>query len=1302
MQADSQDIVKNHDIPSNYQQNSETKICDEIQFTDFIEENYVKDYEKFKKPKCCNTPKSLLIFSIIIVIFTCAGLYFSISRNDGYKQYSQLLESNLTLVKGQLPSEYENKKLVAYLTRDEFESNDDDSCSYIEYSLYLCEEENYTLFCNDQRYSENKCNYMDRQYFLKQSFTCNLANYNEKKCNEIQYLDQLKKDENSNEDYKIEYVNSTIKIDAKEYYFEEIWCKIGNYDIPILFSFLIVMVLFIIFLIFDLCINKATLIIGIKYYIVLGLYMIFYFIFRIYIILLFGLFIYSVIVSFYCPNTSGINDPFFFRQNESNFDPITILWKNKRIYSFIYCGINLLLMIFVINLSFYKALLYKYLSFDFEENNSNKIRKVSIKIGKNNIDFEIIKDKNVYLKERREKDKFYFKEIKYEDNIYYLKFNNTGIKDQLGWIEYNYPIINYGFDKLFLCMKLLIYSYIFIIIVLPIFHIKDDIFYNYFLHLFDLGYKPYLYGNLQKFADIQILLYNLIKYIFIVKAILLIISLFKWAFYGGFSNVALIWVSLFISAIITLIYLFLGILSFLQIVYNIISTIIVAYKISFADDDFGYNKLFITNYLSIIQFSFIMALFAISLTFSIFLNSARSEIKNLESGELDSEDAFKFKALNNEKFIFEAVNFHDINIPKKLFYTKKIDANPVSNNDAQIMDQTTNLFLEQNQEDLLDQKNQSELKNFKNSCKDGLSENVLTIIIINLFSLAFIIVALCKLMKNDIYYQDYRAYVIEKSGLIIYNTTYFGVNTPINENYGLPSFSKFWCDFGKFESKITTSYLIFIILHICFQIISYLIHKRIIKLDIKRGICYNIIIFFNSLFYVVFMIFFPFLFYLFFVSIILSILSPFNVDWIILSNVIKDIKNNRYECLWVERKLIPVISIIFKFLMFVFNCALFFNIKTLILNYLNMNYKEKNGKCEKYEKNTSVVINNNTYNVKVISNEILYLKDMNLGTIYKFKKILIENITNGYVYVKLGHNSITDQISLSEWHYPELNDFFSQIGTLCKFIYAILFISIPLFKCLIKEEFEYILYVYSNKIIKELGYKDNEPIFNNIFVYFGDFENGVIKSRFSLYIISIFFLLLFMLKRMLFGGFSTQIGSLIPFIISLIFIALNSSFVILSFLIVLFGIFSLVCHYEIDLPLEDMMLSTKIYLSLALNTIIFGINIKVLVESIKLSINLNDLRKKLVKFNNVEEIGEKDDLSNKNEFKYITIEGNVCHLKEVRSDKLQRYLYYSLDNDEQCNINSEVLNINKDSNIKDVDILQKNNLSPETENRLNN
>ena len=889
------------------------------------------------------------------------------------------------------------------------------------------------------------------------------------------------------------------------------------------------------------------------------------------------------------------------------------------------------------------------------------------------------------MKDRHENEKFYFKEIMYDNNILYLKFNNIGIKDQLSWIEYNYPIINYGFDKLFLYLELLINTYILSDVIVPIFHIKDDFFYNYFLHLFDLGYKPYLYDTLIKTGDLQILIYNLTKYIFIVIGILVIFSLFKWTFYGGFSNVFLIWASLFISIIITLVNLFLTILSFLLFAYNIISIIFLSgSKITF-DENSGKIKLFISFFFDLIQFKYIYNLFSINMKFSLFLNSVRKKTKKLENEEFASDEAFKFKALNNKNYIISALNTD--NISKQLFYIKSHDENPISN-----YNQSSNLLVEQNQEELLDKIQKLKLKIFKKNKKKGLSCNVLLIIIRCLFSLGFIIAALSTSINNYTYYKELRSFIIENYILTSYNNIFFDINFSMDVKNEFPSYTQFWCDFGKIENTIVYTYLIFIIMNICFQIIQYLINIGKIKLDVKKGKSYYIIISINSFFYVIFMIFSPLFLYLFLYSIIIVFFSPFDMDSNILSKVIKDFGNNRYIKLWWKRFIIQVINIILKLFIMIFNSKISTHINTLIIIYLNLD------KNKKYEKNTSVVINNNTYSVKIISNEILYLKEMNLGAIYKFKQISIANITNGYVYVKLGHNSITDQISLSEWHYPDLNYIFSQIATLCELIYIILFISIPLFKCLIKEELNYKLYIYSNKIIQEQKYNINKPKFNDIFVYYGDFENGVIKSRFYLYIISILFLLLSMLKRMLFGGFSSLILSTISFIISLIFVALNISYIILGFLMVLFEIFSIICFFQIEL--KDGIFKIKLFIQIILNTTIFFINIIVLVYSFKLSINLKDLRKELIKFNKVEEIGENNIPSNLKEFEYITIEGNICHLKEVRNDKLQRYLYYSLDNDDKRNANSGELGKTEADGVQNDDILKNDNLIAETENRL--
>ena len=275
---------------------------------------------------------------------------------------------------------------------------------------------------------------------------------------------------------------------------------------------------------------------------------------------------------------------------------------------------------------------------------------------------------------------------------------------------------------------------------------------------------------------------------------------------------------------------------------------------------------------------------------------------------------------------------------------------------------------------------------------------------------------------------------------------------------------------------------------------------------------------------------------------------------------------------------------------------------------------------------------------------------------------------------------------------------------------CILFISLPLFKCLIKEEFNYILYVSVNIIIKGTEYKTSSPKFNDIFVFIVDFEDGVIKSRFSLYIISIFFLLISLLKRMYIGGSKTEKSLNISFAASLLFLVLNIVYLIINFIMALFEILSLICAFDLDF--NDTILITKLFIQVILNAIIFFISIKVLVDSAKLTKYLNDLKQQLNKFSKVE------DLEDIIEFKYMALEGNICKLKEVRNENLQRNLYYILDNSDNYNNNdnnnndnnndnnnndnniSSVLNINKTVAIQVEDIIQKESLEAQTNDRL--
>ena len=112
------------DVLNYYRENYKSKECSEITFENYLEEAQKKSYIQFHKSCCCCIkPLSLLIFSIIILAITCAGFFFSISKNKGYKAYKGLLERNMSLIDTNVITgdtgnrEYANYKINVFLNQ---------------------------------------------------------------------------------------------------------------------------------------------------------------------------------------------------------------------------------------------------------------------------------------------------------------------------------------------------------------------------------------------------------------------------------------------------------------------------------------------------------------------------------------------------------------------------------------------------------------------------------------------------------------------------------------------------------------------------------------------------------------------------------------------------------------------------------------------------------------------------------------------------------------------------------------------------------------------------------------------------------------------------------------------------------------------------------------------------------------------------------------------------------------------------------------------------------------------------------
>ena len=129
----------------------------------------------------------------------------------------------------------------------------------------------------------------------------------------------------------------------------------------------------------------------------------------------------------------------------------------------------------------------------------------------------------------------------------------------------------------------------------------------------------------------------------------------------------------------------------------------------------------------------------------ISLNKIKNENQRLETEKKTSEDIFKYLALSNQNMILEAVN-NNPELPKHLFYQGKIDNSPMIDL-AQKFGQSSDIILclEQNIEEILDDKKKVELQNYKYKAFD--TKRIISKIILQIIfsGLSFIIMKLMKI-----------------------------------------------------------------------------------------------------------------------------------------------------------------------------------------------------------------------------------------------------------------------------------------------------------------------------------------------------------------------------------------------------------------------------------------------------------------------------------------------------------------------------------------------------------------------------
>ena len=594
-----------------------------------------------------------------------------------------------------------------------------------------------------------------------------------------------------------------------------------------------------------------------------------------------------------------------------------------------------------------------------------------------------------------------------------------------------------------------------------------------------------------------------------------------------------------------------------------------------------------------------------------------------------------------------------ININQTNQFNQKFQLNPMNLNYANSKDIINEPILKSdyvqcNQkrlEDLLKDKSKLVIK-FKNkeySCFKSMASQKLFYLVIGIINFILVILAISTSIKKNIYYKNFKLEIL-----------FYTEDNPL-------SFKKFWCEIGQAEDGVLISYLIWLILYIGFEIFTYLIQKGVITLKLE-GILYHIIVGLNCFFLVIFYIYIPLTFYLFIYTIIVIAVSPYSVDGIddSFEREVREVTYNEEQ--WETHRTNPAVNGVIIFILFIFN-LIQLSIKNEIMLYLSRRYADKENIVKEEVKKKTIYKKDKSFNIEVKANQILYLEEKIVGkeinTYTRFKQVRI-NGNNNFFYVRLDNKGINDILSFTDWEFPDLNEIFQKLGSISKLIYGVLFMSIPLLKMHISTELIYTLLVEAYYSTGLQGSK--KPKYFDIFMLYGDFEKSFTESRFALLTISLFFILLIMLKRIYLGGFSKYIFSLISFIASFFLIFEILIFIFLSLFLALLTIFSLVSYYDTFTEVFYDMIPAKLFIQLFVNIIITVLLIKLLSENIRLSSSLNIIR---IEVKNLYNSITLPNEAVKPGYQYKSIEepDKQLYLGEVQLEGHPRYLFYTLYDD---------------------------------------